>query len=190
MSSSVNEWPHENEEFLRQLSDNCQKLSVTYYEIYNIFKQRETKFKFPIICIGSIIGMLSFGAEQFGESNSKFVSIAVGCASIVISVISSVEAYLKVGETMSNSLLVSNQLKKLKEKIDVELSVSPEDRTNDSTVFLRQCHTDYMDFLEVAPPLNFKKILASVAHTPAILTPSSIQLNTPIQSTRRTNESP
>lgn len=186
--SSIEEWPKENEEYLRQLSDNCQKLSITYYEIYNIFKERETKFKFPIICIGSIVGMLSFGAEQFGPENSHYISIAVGCASIVISVISSVEAYLKVGETMSNSLLVSNQLKKLKEKIDVELSITAEDRTNDSTVFLRQCHNEYMDYLEMAPSINFRKILANVSrhNTPRLQTPSSIQFRTPI----RTVESP
>ena len=187
MSSSIEEWPKENEEFLRQLSDNCQKLSSTYYEIYNIFKYRETRFKFPIICIGSVVGMLSFGAEQFGETNSKFISIAVGCASIVISIISSVEAYLKVGETMSSSLLVSNQLKKLKEKIDVELSITPEDRTNDSTVFLRQCHTEYMDYLEMAPSINFKKILASVpkiVHTPSPTFSPEIHLVTHLSTTR------
>lgn len=188
MSSSMNEWPRENEQYLKQLSDNCQKLSTRYYDIYNIFKERETKFKFPIICIGSIVGMLSFGAEQFGQENSKYISIAVGCASIVISIISSVEAYLKVGETMSNSLLVSNQLKKLKEKIDVELSIQPEDRSNDSTIFIRQCHNEYMDFLEVAPPINFKKILVNMPPTPTTPRipgePINIHLDTPINPPR------
>lgn len=157
--SSQEEWPIENERFLKEMSENCQKLSTKYYEIYNIFKYRESKFKLPIICIGSVIGMLSFGAEQFGQENSKFISIAVGCSSIVISIISSVEAYLKIGETMSKSLLVSTQLKKLKEKIDVELSIQPDDRVGDSTVFVRQCHTEYMDYLESAPPIHLEKIL-------------------------------
>lgn len=153
-------WPREEEEYLMKVSDQCQYLSSEYNEIYNTFKVHETRFKLPVIILGSVVGMLSFGASQFGNENTDRITIGVGVSSIVISIISSIEAYLKIGETMTNSLVTATQLKKLKEKIDIELAVLPEYRTSSSTVFLRQCHCEYMDIIEKAPPLQFKGILS------------------------------
>lgn len=153
-------WPREEEEYLMKVSDQCQDLSTKYNEIYNTYKVHETRFKLPVIVLGSVIGMLSFGASQFGNDNTDRITIGVGVSSIVISIISSIEAYLKIGETMTNSLVTATQLKKLKEKIDIELAILPEYRTSSSTVFLRQCHGEYMDIIEKAPPLQFKGILS------------------------------
>jgi hypothetical protein len=158
-------WPREEEEYLMKVSDQCQELSTKYNEIYNTYKVHETRFKLPVIVLGSVVGMLSFGASQFGNDNTDRITIGVGVSSIVISVISSIEAYLKIGETMTNSLVTATQLKKLKEKIDIELAVSPEYRTSSSTVFLRQCHGEYMDIIEKAPPLQFRGILSRLRNS-------------------------
>jgi hypothetical protein len=166
-------WPREEEEYLMKVSAQCQYLSVQYNEIYNTYKVHETRFKLPVIVLGSAVGMLSFGASQFGPDNTDRITIGVGVSSIVISIISSIEAYLKIGETMTNSLVTATQLKKLKEKIDIELAVLPEHRASSSTVFLRQCHCEYMDIIEKAPPLQFKGILARMRNrftrTPTIM---------------------
>lgn len=153
-------WPREEEEYLMKVADQCQHLSIQYNEIYNTYKVHETRFKLPVIVLGSVVGMLSFGASQFGNENTDRITIGVGVSSIVISIVSSIEAYLKIGETMTNSLVTATQLKKLKEKIDIELAVLPEHRAQSSTVFLRQCHCEYMDIIEKAPPLQFRGILA------------------------------
>lgn len=176
-------WPREEEEYLMKVSDQCQDLSTKYNEIYNTYKVHETRFKLPVIVLGSVVGMLSFGASQFGNDNTDRITIGVGVSSIVISIISSIEAYLKIGETMTNSLVTATQLKKLKEKIDIELAVLPEYRTSLSTVFLRQCHGEYMDIIEKAPPLQFKGILSrlrnslrrAAAATASAAQPSNLQ---------------
>lgn len=170
-------WPREEEEYLMKVSDQCQYLSTQYNEIYNTYKVHETRFKLPVIILGSFVGMLSFGASQFGSDNTDRITIGVGVSSIVISIISSIEAYLKIGETMTNSLVTATHLKKLKEKIDIELAVLPEQRTSSSTVFLRQCHNEYMDIIEKAPPLQFKGVLSRLRNgikklTTRVATPS------------------
>lgn len=153
-------WPREEEEYLMKVSDQCQHLSIQYNEIYNTYKVHETRFKLPVIILGSVVGMLSFGASQFGPDNTDRITIGVGVSSIVISVVSSIEAYLKIGETMTNSLVTATHLKKLKEKIDIELAVTAPYRTSSSTLFLRTCHGEYMDIIEKAPPLQFRGILS------------------------------
>lgn len=158
-------WPREEEEYLMKVADQCQHLSIQYNEIYNTYKVHETRFKLPVIVLGSVVGMLSFGASQFGPENTDRITIGVGVSSIVISIVSSIEAYLKIGETMTNSLVTASQLKKLKEKIDIELAVLPEHRVSISTVFLRQCHCEYMDIIEKAPPLQFRGILARLRNS-------------------------
>jgi hypothetical protein len=165
MSDDSDRWPREEEEYLMKVSDQCQFLSIQYNEIYNDYKVHETRFKLPVIILGSVVGMLSFGASQFGPENTDRITIGVGVSSIVISIVSSIEAYLKIGETMTNSLVVATQLKKLKEKIDIELAVLPEHRASSSTVFLRQCHGEYMDIIEKAPPLQFRGILSRLKNT-------------------------
>jgi hypothetical protein len=152
-------WPREEEEYLMKMSDQCQYLAIQYNEIYNSYRIHETRFKLPGIILGSFVGMLSFGASQFGDY-THMITIGVGCSSIVISVISSIEAYLKIGETMTNSLTSTSALKKLKEKIDIELRMHPSQRSTHSTLFLRQCHQEYMDIVEKAPPLYYKGILS------------------------------
>lgn len=152
-------WPREEEEYLMKMSDQCQSLAIQYNEIYNTYRIHETRFKLPGIILGSFVGMLSFGASQFGDF-THMITIGVGCSSIVISVISSIEAYLKIGETMTNSLTTTTALKKLKEEIDLELRMHSSERTGNSTLFLRQCHQEYMDIIEKAPPLYFKGILS------------------------------
>lgn len=155
------EWHQKEEVFLRKLSEECEKLSVVYNEIYNIFKKREPRFKLPIIFLGSVLGMLSFGSSQFGADKSFFINIVVGSTTVVISIISSIEAYLQIGEIMSKSLLVSTQLKKLKDDIDVELAVLPEDRVLSGTLFVRKMHHEYVTILESAPSINSRRLLLS-----------------------------
>jgi hypothetical protein len=152
-------WPREEEEYLMKVADQCQFLSIQYNEIYNTYRVHETRFKLPGIVLGSFVGMLSFGASQFGPY-TQMITIGVGCSSIVISVISSIEAYLKIGETMTNSLATTTAFKRLKEKIDLELRMNPVERTQNSTLFLRQCYQEYMDIVERAPPLYFRGILS------------------------------
>jgi len=153
-------WHAEEEEYLQSLAKHCEVLSIHYNEIYNDYKQKEVKFKIPVIVTGSFVGMLSFGSSQFSELQTKLISIGVGCTSILISIISSIEAYLQIGQIMSGSLLAATTFKKIKEKIDVELALPVEDRNQSGVLMARQCNAEYVDMIEIAPSVDFKKILS------------------------------
>jgi hypothetical protein len=144
-------WDDSIESYLRQLSKNCAELSQRYKQIYNALVRRERYFKIPTICISSITGLLSM--LNTGMTDTMPINVTASILSLVITITNSVEAYLKVGQNMSASLLTSKEFLQLKEAIDVELSLKVENRTTDGLVFLRDRYNEYLKILEMMPPL-------------------------------------
>jgi hypothetical protein len=60
-------------------------------------------------------------------------------------------SYLKIGTTMSGCLLTSSNLARLKENIDLELSLSVDDRSNSGLVYLRDAYNNYETIMSAAP---------------------------------------
>lgn len=151
VSSLSHMWFPEEVKYLETLSNACKELANRYKEMYCKFKGQQTKYKMPAIVLGSVLGLASFGSNQFGEKNSRNISLFVGVTSLFISIISSVEAFLKLGENMSGSLVASMAFQKLKERIDVELALPEDNRSSNGLVFLRECYQEYQKIFDLAP---------------------------------------
>lgn len=151
INESVNRWLYEEELYLRELSRLCQELSNKYKLYYELYKKRQARFRIPSIIISSVTGLLSFGSSNYPEDSRKYVSITVGIASLCIALLNSIETYMKIGENMTGSAQASNELQKLKEYIDMELSLPIDDRPTQGIIFLRDCYTRYERILDIAP---------------------------------------
>lgn len=151
--SDNTKWLPEEEVYLRDLSKLCQELSSKYKRYYELYKTRQAKFKIPSIIISSITGLTSFGTSNFPEKYQKWVSISVGASSLFIALLNSIESYMKIGETMSGCLQTSISLQKLKEFIDIELSLPLDDRSTQGILFLRDCYSKYEKILDLAPSI-------------------------------------
>lgn len=146
-------WLPEEEAYLRELSRLSQELSIKFKRYYELYKNRQAKFKLPAIIISSITGLTSFGTSNFPEKYQKWVSIAVGASSLFIALLNSIESYMKIGETMSGCLQASISLQKLKEIIDIELSLPLDDRSSQGILFLRECYAKYEKILDLSPSI-------------------------------------
>lgn len=144
-------WLPEEEIYLQELSKLCQIFSGKYKIYYEQYKRIEARFKIPSIIISSITGLTSFGSSNFPREYIHIVSIIVGIASIFIALLNSIEAYMKIGEITAGCLISSVNFQKLKEYIDMELSLSSENRSTSGVMFLRECHTKYERIIDVAP---------------------------------------
>jgi hypothetical protein len=151
MSNEANKWLYEEELYLRELSRLCQELSNKYKLYYELYKKRQARFRIPSIIISSVTGLLSFGSTNYPEDSRKYVSITVGIASLCIALLNSIETYMKIGENMTGSAQASIELQKLKEYIDMELSLPIDDRPTQGIIFLRDCYTRYERILDIAP---------------------------------------
>jgi hypothetical protein len=144
-------WLPEEETYLKELSRLSEELSKKFKRYHDLYKERQAKFKIPAIVISSVTGIISFGTSNFPPQYSNFVSIGVGISSLFIALINSIESYMKIGETMSGSIQASMSFQKLKESIDVELALPPEDRTSQGIIFLRECFSQYEKIWDLAP---------------------------------------
>jgi len=151
MSNEANRWLYEEELYLRELSRLCQELSNKYKLYYELYKKRQARFRIPSIIISSVTGLLSFGSTNYPENSRKYVSITVGIASLCIALLNSIETYMKIGENMTGSAQASNELQKLKEYIDMEISIPLEHRPTQGIIFLRDCYTRYERIMDISP---------------------------------------
>lgn len=150
------EWKTEEVSYLTALANNCRDLANRYKLVYDKYRSLETKFKIPSIIVSSTMGLLSFGSGNFG--NEKAIAIIVGCVGVGLSILTSIEAYLKIGSIMSSAILASNNLTKLNEHINLELALPENERSSTGIMFLRSCYSQYEKIIETAPNDILKKI--------------------------------
>jgi hypothetical protein len=146
-------WLLEEEVYLKDLSRLSQELSCKFKRYHDIYKERQAKFKIPSIIISSITGIISFGTSNFPPQYSNYVSIGVGISSLFIALLNSIESYMKIGENMSGSIQASMSFQKLKESIDVELTLPIEDRVSQGIIFLRECYSQYEKIWDLSPSI-------------------------------------
>jgi hypothetical protein len=99
------------------------------------------------------LGIAAFGNNQFAAEAQRSINIAMGVVGLGLGIMNSIQSYLKIGTTMSGCLLASSNLSKVKESIDLELSLPIEDRGNSGIVFLREAFNNYEKHLDAAPPV-------------------------------------
>ena len=149
----THKWLLEEEVYLKDLSKLSQELSCKFKRYHDVYKERQAKFKIPSIIISSITGIISFGTSNFPREYSNYVSIGVGISSLFIALLNSIESYMKIGENMSGSIQASMSFQKLKESIDVELTLPIEDRVSQGIIFLRECYSQYEKIWDLSPSI-------------------------------------
>jgi hypothetical protein len=149
----MNKWLPEEEVYLQDISKVCQELSTKFKRYHDLYRERQAKFKIPAIIISSITGIISFGTSNFPPEYSNYVSIGVGVSSLFIALLNAIESYMKIGENMSGCIQASMSFQKLKESIDVELSLPKEDRSGQGIIFLRECYSKYEKIWDLAPTI-------------------------------------
>jgi len=135
-------------EYLRSLSKICGELSERFKREYNKLQSQEKYFKIPIIVLSSITGFISM--LNTSVENPLPINVTASILSLIIASTNSVEAYLRVGQNMSNSLLTCKDYLQLKEHIDVELSMAF--KTVDGTLFLKEAYAKYISINDMSPP--------------------------------------
>lgn len=149
----TNAWKPDQEAYLRELSKVCLTLSVRYKIEYDHYRKLEARFQLPAIVVSSGIGLTAFGTNQFNADAQRTINITMGVVGLCLGILNSVQSYLKIGANMSGCLLASCNLQRLKESVDLELSLPVEDRSNSGLVFLREAYNNYETHISAAPPV-------------------------------------
>ena len=146
-------WLAEEEVYLSRLRESCNQLSDAYLHLYQQYTKALSKYRLPAIVLSSISGVASFGTTTFPASAQRWVSIVVGGISTFVALLTTVEAFYKIGDLLSRSLQAQIQLKKVVDDITIELSLPKIDRVTDGVQFVRKVYAVYQQVIEQAPPL-------------------------------------
>lgn len=172
----MSQWKPEEETYLRELSTVCAQLSERFRAEYDRYRKLEARFQIPAIIISGIIGLTSFGVNQFGDA-AYSINIAMGVVGLGLGVLNSIQTYLRIGSTMSGCLLTASNLTKLKESIDIELALPLEDRASTGVMFVREAASQYERIMDAAPPVLKKVRFIRQAHGERLSYASSASAN-------------
>lgn len=150
-------WYPEEEAFLRSLRDTCRTLADVYRRQHRRRTIQHAFFRVPTLVLGSIAGASSIGTSSFPKEWHTWVSIGVGISSMVVTIMHSVESYMRIAESMAASLQATYGFQKLGDAIEVELALPEEERTSQGSLFLRDVFQRYQQLRELAPPVASPK---------------------------------
>lgn len=153
-------WLVEEERYLRRLRGSSTGLSQYFLGRYKYYRSLQGKLRLPAIILSSMSGVASFGTTTFPRVVQRWVSVVVGGVSIVIAILNTVEAYMKVAELLAKASTASTGFKKLADDIQCELDLPAEDRQTSGVVFVRESYARFQQIIDQAPPIEDPDLLA------------------------------
>lgn len=147
-------WSEEHDAYLHKMSIACKSLSSKYLDMHNKYKNLNYKYTLPMLLLGSVVGMLTFGMDNFEGVIRDSIKYSVGGINILIGFVSSVQATMKVPDVLTESLQVSNAFTKMAEQIDLELRLPINERKMDGVEYIREHHAEFLKIMEDMPVLK------------------------------------
>ena len=124
-----NYWNDNHEIILNNLLNNCSKLSKEYQKKNLLLKSSLKKYRIPIIIISSMGGFLSLANSGYVPVEfNKWVSLFVGFTNLAVTVISLIENFKKIDDTMNKSYISYLNFKKLHDELSIILKIPPQER--------------------------------------------------------------
>ena len=160
--SSIPVWVPDEEIYLHSILKSCENLSKLYLQHYKKCNLLQGQLKLPAIIIGAFTGIASIGGTAFSTDAQKYISFSVGVITICISILNTVESYLKPGENTNSSKTAALGFQQLREDINKELCLPVADRSVSGIIFLRDSYTRYIQIVAQAPILENEENVAYV----------------------------
>lgn len=145
------EWVESELTYLRNLSQNAERLAQRFNDIQAQTKAFQNKIRIPVIVLSSVAGIFSFGQSGFGDTMTTPISLSVGVINIGIAIANSIDSLYGLTDIIQKSAKASVEFIKLKEHIDMELSLPTEKRSSTAEVFMRDTYNEYLSILESCP---------------------------------------
>jgi hypothetical protein len=150
-----NYWNNNHEIILNNLLNNCHKFTKEYQKNFISLRSRLKKYRIPIIIISSFGGFLSLANSGYVPPDfNKWVSLFVGFTNLLVTVISLIENFKKIDDTMNKSYLSYMNFKKLHDEISIVLKIPQQERENNGYDIVMNLFKKYELCLNDAPVLK------------------------------------
>ena len=164
-TANLNTWGNDIESILEKIRVNSIVLSKAHKREYHKLKHFLTYFRIPIIIFSAFNSVMSVGLQPY--LTQGIISISTCLISLVIGVISSIELYLSIQQTMELELSVSKDYYTLSINIYRMLQLERNNRNTDSHSFLDQSYGEYLKLFEKSNLLK-KRLADDLTPLPSV----------------------
>ena len=141
-----NKWSGDIEAVLDNLRENCVVMSKTHKESYFFYKQVVKYFRIPTILLSSIGSVSSVGLTNYLHQN-HISALTCGLA-LVVSILNSIELFLKITDTMEQENECSKAFYALAVNIRKTRMLERSRRQQEGAVYLEKTYAQYMTLME------------------------------------------
>jgi hypothetical protein len=134
------------ETICENIRENCVLLSKAHKKRYIQLKELLKYFRIPVILLSGLNSVMSVGLQPFVVQ--EYISVGTCLVSLCCGIIGSIELYLSISSQMENALITSKAFYLLGTDIYKFLSLSPENRNEDSKLFLEEKFSHYQKLIE------------------------------------------
>ncbi len=141
-----NKWSSDIEAVLDNLRENCVMMSKTHKESYFFYKQVVKYFRIPTILLSSVGSVSSVGLTNYLHQN-HISALTCGLA-LVVSILNSIELFLKITDTMEQENECSKSFYSLAVNIKKTRMLERSRRQQEGAVYLEKTYSQYMTLME------------------------------------------
>ena len=139
------------EEILDKIRINSINLNKSHMKNYFYYKKLGKWFQIPTIILSSFNSVFSVGFTYTSQENISSVSALI---SLIVSIINSVQLYLKIEDNMEQENTISKQYYTLSSDIYKILQLNKEHREGNSKEILNEYYNQYIELLNKSNLLN------------------------------------
>jgi len=154
MPQTENKWTGEVEEILEKLRINCVNLSEYHRKRYYHYKGYGKYFRIPLILLASINSTASVGLQPVLEQ--QIISGITCLIGMIMGVMSAIELYLGIQQSMELCLTHSKAFYTLAIDIYKTLALRRENRGEDGKDYLNKKYAHYIKIVEASNLLKRK----------------------------------
>jgi len=141
-----NKWSSDIEAVLDNLRENCVLMSKTHKESYFFYKKVVKYFRIPTILLSSVGSVSSVGLTAYLHQN-HISALTCGLA-LVVSILNSIELFLKISDTMEQENECSKAFYALAVNIRKTRMLERSRRQQEGAVYLEKTYSQYMTLME------------------------------------------
>ena len=145
-------WDDSVEKLLQKYCDEAKTRECLHRKAYYRYKTLSTVFQLPVIILSALAGSATFMSKGYPEAEEYITNTTAGI-SILVSIISAVGSYLKLGETKSKHEIAEVSWQNFYNGIKHELNLRRALRAEPEE-YLQDVKTNYDRLFEISPICN------------------------------------
>ncbi len=142
----MNDWSDDIEKVLEEIRLNAVQLSNNHKQNYFFYKSLHKYFRIPTIILSSVASVSSVGLQNY--ISQEHINGIVCLLGLSVSVVNSIELFLKLQETLEIELNCSKEFYNLSIDIRKTLLLDRENRQLSGQTYLEKRYNDYVKLQE------------------------------------------